>query len=120
MGISDEIERAMKRGAEEGLLALAHEIAAMADRNAPKGDPAVDPDPKMHLHAEVEKSGLGYVIVYREPYAAKAHEDVRLKHPRGGGPKFLESAMKAAIPQMDRVIGTAVEANMRRGSTSHR
>lgn len=108
----DRIIHMMVDGAEEGLLALAHLVAARADANVGRGDPNLDPDPSVSLHAEVVRDGLGYVIVYNEPYAAKQHEAQGYRHPRGGGAKFLERAVIEFVPKVDEIVGSRVKARV--------
>jgi hypothetical protein len=118
MGIADDLIRQLSEGADDAMRLIAHAVAAQADQNAPKGDPEHDPDPEVTLHAEVEKDGDGYVVIFREPYAAKQEFDLNLKHPRGGGPRYLQRAVAAIIPQVSGIIASQVDARMAGGLNS--
>jgi hypothetical protein len=118
MGIADDLIRDLSAGADDALYLIAQAVAAQAEANAPKGDPDADPDPEITLHAEVERDGAGYVVIFREPYAAKQEFDLRLKHPRGGGPRYLQRAVAAVIPTLDTIVASKVDARMARGLAS--
>lgn len=114
MSLADSIERALTRGGTEGLLQAARRIKNRADQNLPVGDPAVDPDPALSIKDSgyIEVHGRVVEIGYRAPYSAKQHEDQHLKHPRGGGPKFLERALLEEIPRLDDIVAGEVRKNL--------
>lgn len=84
------------------------------------GDPAVDPDPAVALaeSGRIERHGDGLVIIFDTPYAAKQHEDQRLQHPRGGGPKYLERAVTEIVPAIQAIVASKVDARMAKGLAS--
>ena len=47
-------------------------------------------------------------------------EDLRLKHPRGGGPKYLERALTEVAPSLEGIVASRVEARTATGLTSSR
>lgn len=106
----------------EALEDVAALVLDVAKRNVGVGDPAVDPNPAVALAASgrIERHGDGLVIIFDTPYAAKQHEDQRLKHPRGGGPKYLERALTEIVPAMERIVASKVDARMARGMASDR
>lgn len=120
MGIADELIRRLTDGGTDGLEAAAHQVLEEAKRNAPVGDPATDPDPSMTLadSGHIERHGDGFIVSFDTPYAAKQHEDMHLKHPRGGGPKYLERALTGVLPSLERVIASKVEARLAGGLLS--
>lgn len=120
MGLADDLIRSMQGGADDGLLAAAHLVAEQAKRNMPVGDPSEDPNPDVSLQdsVRVERDGRGYVVIVDAPYAAKQHENQRLKHPRGGGPKFLEHAVTELAPTLEGIIASKVDARTATGLTS--
>jgi hypothetical protein len=124
MSLADDIAKMVEQGADEGVVAFAHLVAEEAKKLMPVGDPQYDPDPNVSMRDNIDvqvipnQFGALVRITVDTPYAAKAHEDLRLKHPRGGGPKFLEHAMTALAPTMDRVVASRVDAETATGKLS--
>jgi hypothetical protein len=106
----------------EGQLAKAHALKVLRDtvqqtaekvldesnRHIGVGDPRLDPDPAFalaeHGHIDYSPDGLEATIWYEGPYAHWQHEVLWARHPRGGGPKFLENALKAHAPDMPQIL----------------
>lgn len=90
---------AIRAAAERGVREAAEHILDVARENAPKdqGD--------MGENAGVEMSGTTATIEFREDYSVKQHEDMRLNHPNGGGPKFLEKAMGSERARARQIVG---------------
>lgn len=120
MSIADELIGRLTGGSMDGLEAAAHQVLEEAKRNVPVGDPAVDPDPNVSLadSGHVEREGNGFIVSFDAAYAAKQHEDLHLKHPRGGGPKYLERALTGVMPSLERIIASRVEARLSGGLLS--
>jgi hypothetical protein len=124
MSLADDIAAMVAQGADEGAVAFAHAVAEEAKKLMPVGDPKYDPDPSVSLaesiNVEVIPNQFGALVRVSvdTPYAARAHEDLRLKHPRGGGPKFLEHAMTALAPTMQNIVGSRVDAETTTGKLS--
>ena len=117
MSLADDLIRAVRDGAEAGMRVAAEAILAESNRNLPVGDPKLDPDPGVSLaeSGRVDRQPDGsYRVVYDAPYAAYQHENLHAKHPRGGGPKFLERALTTLAPQLDRFVATAVRPQVDR------
>lgn len=53
--------------------------------------------------------GMTATIGFNEPYAMKQHEDVELRHPKGGQSKYLETPYKENISSYIRGIAKAVK-----------
>lgn len=115
--MSSELENRAHDATEDGLLQVALAVLDQAKRNLPVGDPDVDPAPMVALSESgtVIPDGDGYIVAFTAPYAAKQHEDQRLKHPRGGGPKYLERALLEVLPGVEGVVASAVHARMASG-----
>jgi hypothetical protein len=109
MSLADEILAQLQKGADDGMEAVAHLIAEDAKRNAPVGDSATDPHPgELRDSIEVERNELGgFTISANTPYAAKIHEAIHYKHPRGGKAKFLEHPLQTFGKQLDRFVAEA-------------
>jgi hypothetical protein len=123
MTLADDLFRALQEGGDDGMRLAAEAIAEEARRNVPVGDPKLDPDPSVSLRDEikVERTAHGYRVIADTDYAAYVHENLHARHPRGGGPKFLEHALTTLGPQLDRFVATAVQPQIdrragRRGS----
>ena len=115
MSIGDDALRRAVAGLNEGLLVAAEELKRRTIPDIPPTDPANDPDPSVNLRENVNITPQpdGTVIVSVDgPHAAKQHEDQRLEHPRGGGPKFLERNVKNLMPELPRIVAGEVRANM--------
>jgi hypothetical protein len=120
--LAQQLQATVQDAAREGVRRIAEEVLRLARDNAPKGDPSVDPHPDIALEdtGKLVEDDDGIVIIFTAPYAAKQHEDVNLKHPRGGGAKYLQTALESVIPRAQRVVAHDVLAHMRRNPTGHR
>lgn len=109
MSLADEILNELRKGADDGMEALAHLIAEDAKRNAPIGDPATDPHPgELRDSIEVERNARGgWTISANTPYATKQHEAIGFKHPHGGKAKYLEHPLQVFGKQLDRFVAEA-------------
>lgn len=117
MTLADDILRAVQEGADHGMRLAAEAILEEAKRNVPVGDPKVDPDPNVSLRdsGDIDHApGGGYRITFDTAYAAYVHENLHARHPRGGGPKYLERALTTLGPQLDRFVATAVQPQIDR------
>lgn len=112
--LANALKAALRDGAQDGLLELGRDVLNDAQRLVPKGDPTTDPDPSVSL----ADSGIvvpvngGVVIDFQTEYSAKQHEDLRLKHPRGGSARFLEIAVVGRAGALDRVVGNAIRVEL--------
>lgn len=105
MSITTGIRNRLGDAFQDAVLELAHDILEAAERDAPPSPPPdEDPNEAVTLREAgyVERlPGRGVEIGFRTSYAAKQHENFRLKHPHGGKPKFLERNVAAAAAQME-------------------
>lgn len=117
MGIGDDAARLAHDAFEDALRDIAEQVLEKAAGNVGVGDPAVDPAPAVALarSGHLEQDGDGIIVIFDTPYAAAQHEDLGAKHPRGGGPKYLERAVTEIAPTMDQVIASRVEARLNGG-----
>jgi len=63
-------------------------------------------------YAEVKK--LEGEVGFIEPYALRQHEDMSLRHPRGGQAKYLETPFKENRNKYIDMIGKAIAREMKR------
>lgn len=119
MTLADDLIQRVRDATDGALLAAAHAVEEQYKRNAPIGDPELDPDPNVSLRDSVRierhKSGIGYQISVDTPYAAKIEFDQRLKHPRGGGARPLHRAIQTVAPTVDRIVAGKVHGQMSGG-----
>jgi hypothetical protein len=118
--IADQLTRMLMSGAERAVYDLAHEVLERARRDAPPTPPPGE-DPSaasLRESGHVRRVKGGVEIVFDVPYAAKQHENMRLAHPHGGGPKFLERNVLAAARELPKAIAGQVRANTGEGMAS--
>lgn len=114
--MSDHInERVLLDGLDEGVLLAAKTVLELAKRNAPIGGPEDENRGALRESGHLERDGTLVQIVFDVPYAAKQHEDLRLRHPHGGGPKFLESALKTLAPKLEQAVAGQIVSRQKRG-----
>lgn len=124
MSVADDIMRLVLEGGDEGVLLAAKAVLEEAQRNIPVGDPDVDPDPGVTLKdsgsIEVIPNPFGDLVrvSFDTPYAAKVHEDVNLKHPRGGTAHYLMNALVTVMPAMDTIVASQVDGKTATGAIS--
>jgi hypothetical protein len=116
--LADTLNRRLRAAGEQTVEDVARQVLAEAERDLPVGDPADDPDPSVALkrRGQIVHVDGGVIVEFRTPYAAKQHEDLRLKHPRGGNPKFLEAAVTRAIGGVESSAVKHVNDAMRRSA----
>jgi hypothetical protein len=117
MGIAEDLIRLAQAGIDDGLAKAAKMFAETAQHNMPVGDPSDDPSPDIALRENINitADGDGVVISVDTEYAAKQEFDLRLKHPRGGGPRYLQRALASTVPTLDGIIASDVEARFAAG-----
>jgi hypothetical protein len=117
MGLAEDMIRLAEAGIDDALIKAANDFAAIAKRNMPVGDPTEDPSPQtsMREHVHVRPDRDGVIVSVETAYAAKQEFDLRLKHPRGGGPRFLQRALAEVLPHLDGVVASEVEARFAAG-----
>lgn len=117
MSIGDETARLAHSAFQAALRDVAEAVLEKGASNVGVGDPAVDPNPAIALaeSGHIEEFGDGFVVIFDTEYAARQHEDIHAKHPRGGHAKYLERAVTEVAPTMDRVIASKVETRLNAG-----
>jgi hypothetical protein len=128
VGVTDEHIAAIERDLTAELERQAQLILDASNREIPVGDPAEDPDQAVDLAASgrvvMDVTPLtGRVvayITYDTDYAVKQHESLHLRHPRGGGPHFLENALLEHARNVAPAIAAKLQASTRSGRTRQR
>lgn len=119
--LADRIERLMMGAADRALMDVAHVVLEQAKHDAPPTDPEDDPDPTVSIResGQVRRVARGKVqISFDAPHAAKHHENFRLAHPRGGGPKYLERNVLAASRALQGRLAAEIRAGTSQGLAS--
>ena len=47
-------------------------------------------------------------VTYNTPYAARQHEELSYRHPRGGQAKYLEQPLRAMVPEFESRLAAAM------------
>jgi hypothetical protein len=76
-------------------------------------DPHPDITLKLEGHIEADPGGRTVRVIFDGPYAAKQHEAVHFKHPRGGSAKFLEKPLTAIVPFLPEIVASEVRARIK-------
>lgn len=116
MSVTTGVRAQLGQAFNDAVFELASDILEAAVRDAPPSPPPdEDPDEAVTLKdaGYIERlPGRGVEIGFRTAYAAKQHENFRLKHPHGGKPKFLERNVAAAAAAMEGRIATQLRKVM--------
>lgn len=91
-----QLRAAVSRGVNEA----AEHVLKAAQENVPVEDG------DLRDSGEVTMSGTTATVAFTAPYSKKQHEDMRLRHPNGGGPKYLERALAGERDQVRTIIAT--------------
>jgi hypothetical protein len=65
-----------------------------------------------HIRKRQTRTGVKFTVFYDGPYDVWQHENLHAEHPRGGGPKFLENALKLYMPLIERAVAGEVRQSM--------
>lgn len=113
-GVGDKIRRLLQDTADDQVRELARDVLRRSTQDAPpEPPPEEDPDPAVSLRSsgDIRRVRPGvYEISFDTPYAVKQHENLRLDHPRGGKPKFLERNVLAATRELPKRLAAGVRA----------
>lgn len=117
---SDRLSRELIDALREGLLESAQHVKDLAVANTPVGTAEDEARSRERYGKTLNESAVihddqqfGVIVEFEGlPYAVKQHEDLGLRHPRGGGPKYLENALKAVAPTMEAVVAARVRARL--------
>ena len=80
--------RQVEQAAEKALLDAGEHILEQANRTVP-----ID-EGTLRRSGQVSQQGLRVVVSYDTPYAARQHEDTRLRHASGRRAKWLERTLQ--------------------------
>lgn len=86
----------VRKAAAEGIGQFAEGVLTVANDRAPIEEGVLIGSGETDLDAKALKAS----IFYDTPYAARQHEDTRLRHDEGREAKWLENTIKEKGPQM--------------------
>ena len=91
----------------EGMEDIVLDIGSRAAEKAPVKEGHL----RESVEVDVETKGSEIIgeIRFTEKYAAKQHEHVQYRHPKGGEAKYLEKAALEKVEQLKRKIGDKLE-----------
>ena len=115
--LSERLVIEMVRAGHSTLQIVGEELAERIRRDIPVGDPSLDPDPGFTLrdHVVVRAYGKYVSVAVEGPYAVKQHESFHLRHPRGGGPKFVEKNAIHIAQLWQRMLAGSVQHTFAHG-----
>lgn len=103
----DQAARAAKAAAQAGLRKAAEYIRSESQQQAP-----ID-EGTLRGSATVQDVDADTVSVgYYTPYAAKQHEELGYRHPKGGKAKYLEDPLREGADMVKQIIGAEVRRSM--------
>jgi hypothetical protein len=114
----ERVRRARHAAARDFVIKAANGLLAQAVPLAPietgtlRGS-AVGPDPETGEHFIERDDYVEAMVSFNTPYAARQHEELEWKHPRGGQAKYLEQPYKALMPRWERALAAALERAVR-------
>jgi hypothetical protein len=116
MGVLDDSMAEVDRAIRSELERQARFVLAESNLNVGHGDPSDDPDPavsiirsgKVDVDISLRTGEMTAVISYSTPYVVKQHESFHLRHPRGGGPRFLENALLARARSVENGVAATL------------
>jgi hypothetical protein len=108
-GVLAQIETGQVRG-----LALAAEhVLTTSQPRVPVDEATLQRSGRTDVDAGARRSAISYGSPGAEAYAVKQHEDLTLRHPSGGGAKFLESALLQSRQEIADIVAAQVRRALR-------
>jgi hypothetical protein len=131
--------RAAGRATKRELIEFCLQVMGLAARNAPvkdgdlRGGFTIEINGERWAHSESGPSGAVNTVIERTDvpdeieeiaiyvgtagvkYAVRQHEELGYRHPKGGGPKFLENALNQMLPMLTQRLQTAAREGARNG-----
>jgi hypothetical protein len=100
---TDLLRQRMLAAAEHGLRVIAEDLLGRAQREAPVETGTLRQSAEVDLQAV--PGGVEAQVSFNTVYAARQHEELTWKHPRGGKAKYLEDPLKQMVPMYEGLLG---------------
>lgn len=97
MSLADEIERRVEERAIQTLELIGADLTGAAGQDAPIEEGTLRGSGSWHI--EQTATGAQVVVTFSTPYAARQHEELEYRHPRGGKARYLGDQVKARVPR---------------------
>lgn len=106
----DGLEARAGAACANALAAIGERIRARSAALAPVRSGALRASARVHASATEVR------VSYGAPYAMVQHEDASLRHPNGGGSKFLSRAIEdpATIAEAEQILASALRGALKR------
>jgi hypothetical protein len=99
--------RARRAAASAVVKIIAEDLLGQAQRSAPVDEGTLRGSGAVKITEKLD--GVEAEISFDTPYAARQHEEVTYRHPKGGKAKYLEDPLKAMAPRYLAALRKAVE-----------
>ena len=106
MSDASDYGRRRKAAAIAALKVIGEDLLGQAQRDAPVEEGTLRGSGKVDL--TVTPEGASVEVSFSTPYAARQHEEVTWKHPKGGKSKYLEDNLKAMAPRYLAALAAAI------------
>lgn len=106
-GELDDLKRRQRAAAKRALTRVAEDLLGRAQRLAPVEEGT------LRASGDVDVDDLGDTVVatvsFNTIYAARQHEELDWRHPKGGQAKYLEQPLRENASRYERAIALEVE-----------
>lgn len=103
----DEVKRRRKAAVTAALTTIGEDLLGRAQREAPVEEGTLRGSGTSHVHEDGDT--ISVEVSFATPYAARQHEEVSWKHPKGGKAKYLEDPLKAMSARYLAALAAAVK-----------
>lgn len=103
---SDRARRAIRRAVVDAVTRIGEDALGEATRRAPIEEGTLRGSGD--LDVEEGRASVTATVSFNTVYAARQHEELDWRHPRGGQAKYLESVIRERAGRYERIIAAAV------------
>lgn len=108
MGSLDGLKERQRAAALGAIRVWANHVLGEAQRLAPVEEGSLRAAGEMEVFET--DAGASIVISFSTAYAARQHEELSYRHPKGGQAKYLETPFKANVNRLEPLVSAAVRA----------
>lgn len=106
MNSGRDAAEARKKAAIEALTVIGEDLLGRATNEAPVDEGTLRGSGKSEV--TVTPRGVSVEVSFSTVYAARQHEEVTWKHPKGGKSKYLEDPLKEMAPRYVSALAAAI------------
>lgn len=96
--------REVRKGAQEGLRLAAEHLLTKSVAQCPVNEGTL----RRSAAVDISTDGMTAIVSYNTVYAARQHEELSWRHPKGGKAKYLEDPLHSEAQKMRRIIRTQI------------